>query len=94
MSELLEANVKDFALKLDGNVVTHWHFRFGTCDDFMYTLARFKEMIPVSDRKPYPDRKWLWEVKADEAHNFRVMNEIFDNFVMAEEEARERTNVN
>ncbi len=84
----MEASVKDFALKIDGKVITHWHFRFGTCEDFMFTLAKFKDMIPAADRKPYPKRKWLWEVAADEGHNFRVMNELFDNFVEVEDVAQ------
>lgn len=84
----LEAELVDFALKKDGEGnITHWEFRFGKCESFHDTLEKFKHDIPHPDRKPFPDKKWLWRVTANSI-NHTLMSAIFDNFVECEDIAR------
>jgi hypothetical protein len=88
MTTRLDNNIKDFKLVRDeeGNV-THWIFRFGECEDFHEALREFKEKIPHKDRKPQPEKKWLWTVTANQT-NFYSLCDIFDNFQECEHVAR------
>jgi hypothetical protein len=77
----MEANIKDFHLKYEGDKIVAWRFRFGDCESFADTLNEFKRRIPLEERIPNPDAAWLWEVKATQL-NRNALDQIFDNFEM------------
>ena len=72
--------ITDFKLLEDdaGNDLKY-QFRIGSSDDFRETMEAFKAAIPSRERKPFPDRTWLWEVTANE-HNYFALTHLFDNF--------------
>ena len=75
----MEANIKDFHIKYEGDEIVAWRFRFGHCEDFNDALTQFKKRIPMIERNPNPDAAWLWEVKATQL-NRNALGQIFDNF--------------
>lgn len=90
MTTHIEAILKDFRLIKDADKqVTHWEFRWDLpeCEDFYTSMEEFKNKIPHQDRKPFPEKSWLWQVVANDI-NYVFMAQIFDNFVECETIAR------
>ena len=75
----MEANIKDFNLRYEGDQVAGWRFRFGYCESFHDTLMEFKKRIPMNERIPNPDAAWLWEIRPTQL-NRNALGQIFDNF--------------
>jgi len=82
----MSAQIVDFQLVYEGDDITAYRFRFGKCDDFAATIATFKGQIHMAERTPYPQRDWMWEVKAT-PHNRAVLESLFENFELSLERA-------
>lgn len=72
------AEIKDFTLVRQADEIIAYRFRFAKCEDFADAMKNLKT-IPLAERRPEPDKAWLWEIKATPA-NFRILDGTFDNF--------------
>ncbi len=88
MATHLEAALKDFELVRDGEgKEVAFRFRFARCESFADTLDQFKAAIDYHQRRPLPDRAWLWEVDASVGNRAKLAG-LFDNFEESYQVAR------
>lgn len=85
----LESEIVDFQLVRSDGVDLLFRFRIAPwkCEDFAYTMEAFKAAIPLAERKPYPDRNWLWEIDGCRRNRTALAN-LFDNFEACYQTAR------